>query len=321
MVLIFEKSPWWKSGGSLGIRKAIFFISWISWIRCWPSQVCGKIFLEFWSSHSEAQSLGRQCQLQGKNLVVLQYLQQQVVCCSFFLKFVEAKMVDCLHQYLKCVEDLDPPWTSDTRAKWHLVNLGESWHWLTGCDWLTGLSYAHWLPPHAETLRSTGEWRPGPLVCHLWKCESAFFFWFFFLKVFHIYGPMMDPMYAWRLVKKNHVWSYSPIFLGFPASRLFPPCGFCWRVDRGWFFWGQNRRNFLQKKNKVTVWFLEDWRIDTLNPLVNESFSLKECGGCESLLNLGFHIRHPAKRQFFHVLHTEKYFFYADALANQRHAL
>lgn len=114
----------------------------------------------------------------------------------FFLKFVEAKMVDCLkHQCLKCVEDLDPPWTSDTRAKWH---------WLTGCDWpMTGLSYAHWLPPHAETLRSTGEWRPGPLVCHLWKCESEFFFWFFFLKFFHIYGPMMDPMYAWRLVKKE----------------------------------------------------------------------------------------------------------------------
>lgn len=203
MVLIFEKSPWWKSGGRLGIRKAIFFISWISWIRCWPSQVCGKIFLEFWSSHSEAQSLGRQCQLPRKK-PGRPTVSSTASCyfAVFCLNLIEVKMVDCLHQYLKCVEDLDPPWTSDTRAKWHLVNLGESWHWLTGCDWpMTGLSYAHWLPPHAETLRSTGEWRPGPLVCHLWKCESAFFFCFFFLKFFHM--VQWCPMYAWRLVKRE----------------------------------------------------------------------------------------------------------------------
>ena len=310
-----------KSGGSLGIRKPIVFISWISWIRCWPSQVCGKIFLEFWSSHSDAQNLGRQCQLQGKNSSSYSIFNSNLFFAVFCLicRSQNGRLFTPIFEMCGGFGPTMNIWYKGQMA------LGESWWILALADGMWLANDRAFLCPLVATSRRNSQinrWMaartPGVPSLKVRKCVLLLFF---FLKFFHIYGPMMDPMYAWRLVKKNHVWSYSPIFLGFPASRLFPPCGFCWRVDRGWFFGGQNRRNFLQKKNKVTFWFLEDWRIDTLNPLVNESFSLKECGGCESLLNLGFHIRHPAKRQFFHVLHTQKYFFYADALANQRHAL
>ena len=249
MVLIFEKSPWWKSGGSLGIRKPIFFISWIWWIRCWPSQVCGKIFLEFWSSHSEAQSLGRQCQLPRKKPGRPTVSSTAICFLQFFFKFGRTKMVDCLHQYLKCVEDLDPPWTSDTRAKWHLVNLGESWHWLTGCDWpMTGLSYAHWLPPHAETLRSTGQWRPGPLVCHLWKCESAFFCRDFFPKVFH--------MVQWWTQCTPEGWLKKPCvilqsyFLRLPGFKIFSSLWFLLKGWQGMIFWGSESEKFLAEEKQ-----------------------------------------------------------------------
>ena len=186
---------------------------------------------------------------QGKNLVVLQYLQQQVVCCIFFLKFVEAKMVDCLHQYLKCVEDLDPPWTSDTRAKWHLVNLGESWHWLTGCDWpMTGLSYAHWLPPHAETLRSTGQWRPGPLVCHLWKCESEFFCRDFFQRFFIWSND--GPNVRLKAGLKRPCVILQSYFLRLPGFKTFSSLWFLLKGWQGMIFWGSESEKFLAEEKQ-----------------------------------------------------------------------
>ena len=84
--------------------------------------------------------------------------------------------------------------------------LGESWWILALAD---GDAIGQWqgfpMPTGCHLTQKLsdqpGEWRPGPLVCHLWKCESAFFFCFFFLKFFHM--VQWCPMYAWRLVKRE----------------------------------------------------------------------------------------------------------------------
>lgn len=138
-----------------------------------------------------------------KKLVVLQYLQQQVVCCSFFFKFVEAKMVDCLHQYFEMCGGFGP-----TMNIWYKgqMALGESWWILALADGMWLANDRAFLCPLVATSRRNSQinrWMaartPGVPSLKVRKCVLLPFF---FSKVFS-YGPMMDPMYACRLVKKE----------------------------------------------------------------------------------------------------------------------
>lgn len=112
---------------------------------------------------------------------------------------------------------------------------------------MTGLSYAHWLPPHAETLRSTGERRPGPLVCHLWKCESAFFCRFFFPKFFHMVQWWTQCTLEGWLKKKPCVILQS-YFLRLPGFKIFSSLWFLLKGWQGMIFWGSESEKFVAEK-------------------------------------------------------------------------
>ena len=131
--------------------------------------------------------------------------------------------------------------------------LGESWWILALADGMRLANDRAFLCPlvatsrrNSQINRSMAARTPGVPSLKVRKCVLLPGF---FSKGFS-YGPMMDPMYAWRLVKKTMCDPTVLYFLGFPASRFFPPCGFCWRVDQGMIFWGSESEKFLAEEKQ-----------------------------------------------------------------------
>ena len=239
-----------KSGGSLGIRKPIVFISWISWIRCWPSQVCGKIFLEFWSSHSEAQNLGRQCQLQGKNSSSYSIFNSNLFFAVFCLicRSQNGRLFTPIFEMCGGFGPTMNIWYKGQMA------LGESWWILALADGMWLANDRAFLCPLVATSRRNSQinrWMaartPGVPSLKVRKCVLLLFF---FLKFFHIYGPMMDPMYAWRLVKKKPCVILQSYFLRLPGFKTFSSMWFLLKGWQGMIFWGSESEKFLAEEKQ-----------------------------------------------------------------------
>ena len=150
-------------------------------IAFWRPQVCGKIFLGFWSSHSGAhlETTREIANLWSKLLpfhVLLGHPIFSTVICQKKTLFWKIKSQNgkCCTNNWNVFEEFGPTVNIWFKRQMTFFDLVDSWHlqrWRTGlCDWpMTGLSYAQWLPLHTETFRSIGQRRPGTLVCHLPK--------------------------------------------------------------------------------------------------------------------------------------------------------
>ncbi len=271
----FISCSWWHSGDLRFVARS----SWSFGLAIQRPQVW-KQPVRFWSCPDPCP---KSCKKKGHPTV-----SSTATC---FLQFSLLKICcqngTLLHRCWKCVEDLDPQWTSDTSAKWdylifvilgivwrgHVIDRWQGFPMPTGCHFTQKLS----------DQPVNGGPDPWCAISQSAKISSAGIFFCFFSS----YGPMWS-MSVNLPAKKYHVWSQEDAPVGFPASSFTP--GFViWRVDFG----GSESETFLAEKN--SRWLLCFWKIGEYASsihFVTESFSLKnECGGPESVLNLGFHIQ------------------------------